>query len=139
MSTGTQIAVGVGIALFLFAGYLSMRRRRAPHRVREISPAALTQARELVAEGRIVQAVRLIRGETGLSLADAKAYADSLASTGEPPARRPVDGVSADTIALARALVHDGKPIQAVKAVKDETGWRLERCKEVVDGLRQNP
>jgi len=85
MSTGTQIALGVGIALVVFVAVRALRRRPAP------TP---------------------------------------------PLVGRPIDGVSEQTLAEARALVASGKVILAVKAVREETGWDLRRSKDVVDRLR---
>jgi ribosomal protein L7/L12 len=43
--------------------------------------------------------------------------------------------VSEDTLAKARELVAGGKPVQAIKVVRDETGCGLKQAKAVVDGL----
>jgi len=139
MSTGTQIALGVGIALVVFVSVLALRRREPPPPVREISRDGLARARELLSDGKLVMAVKLIRAETGLGLKDAKEYADSLADGGAPSVRRPVDGVSDATLAQAREFVAARKPILAVKVVRAETGWSLKDAKEFVDRLRQNP
>lgn len=50
---------------------------------------------------------------------------------------KPDPEVSADTLAKARELVALGRPVQAVKVVRDETGASLRQAKAVVDGLSQ--
>jgi ribosomal protein L7/L12 len=135
MSTGTQIALAAVAVLGVVLVALGTRRKPPPP-VREISPAGSALARELMADGKLVQAVRVVRTETGLGLREAKEYAESLGATGEPPVPRPVDGVDEETRTRARALVRDGKPVMAVKVVRDGTGWSLRQAKEFVDGLR---
>lgn len=140
MSTGTQIALGVGIALVIFVSVLALRRRepKPPRQEREISQEALAQAKELVADGWKIKAIKVIRDDTGMTLKEAKEYAEAL-DTGEPPVRRPVDGLSEETVARARALVAEGKLIMAVKIIRDETGWPLKRCKDITDRMKTKP
>jgi ribosomal protein L7/L12 len=132
MSTGTQIALGVGLALVIFLAAMALRRRPAP-------PAAPmtgdldTRLRTLVAERKKIQAIKEVRVHTGMGLKQAKDYVDALETTGEPPP--PVSGVSEETLALARSLVARRKFVLAVKAIRDETGWDLKRCKDIVDGM----
>jgi ribosomal protein L7/L12 len=54
--------------------------------------------------------------------------------------RRPkrVAEVSEDTLVKARELVALGKPVQAIKVVRDETGCGLKQAKAVVDGLSRS-
>jgi ribosomal protein L7/L12 len=99
-----------------------------------------TRLRELVAAGKAVLAIRELRRETGMGLREAKEYVDALAVTGEPPAPPPgevgeVGEVGEQTLARARELAAAGRVVHAVKAVRDETGWDLRRCKDVVDRM----
>jgi hypothetical protein len=78
MSTGTQIALGVGIALVIFVSVLALRRREPSRAVTEISPEALAQAKSLVAGGKKIQAVKVIRDETGWQLKRRKDIVDRM-------------------------------------------------------------
>jgi ribosomal protein L7/L12 len=97
-------------------------------------PPELTRVLDLAASGKQIEAIKELRAVTGLGLRDAKDYVDALVATGEPPPP-PSDEVGAATLARARELVAAGKKIQAVKAVRDDTGWALGRAKDFVDRL----
>jgi ribosomal protein L7/L12 len=180
MSTGTQILFGVAIAIVLFAGSLSLRRRKPAER-RPVTPELDARLAELVADGKAIvaikelrqatgmglreakehvdgltpqvrrrdtdrvgallaagkkkiEAIKELREQTGMGLREAKDYVDALETTGEPPAPRTGE-VSEYTLALARELLASGKKIQAVKVVRDETGWGLKQSKDFVEGL----
>ncbi|MGB3437446.1 MAG: hypothetical protein WBA97_01730 [Actinophytocola sp.] len=87
----------------------------------------------LAAEGKTILAIKELRERTGMGLREAKEYADALTATGEPPAPR--GEVSEETMARARELAAAGKVVLAVKSIRDETGWDLRRCKDVVDRM----
>ena len=93
----------------------------------------LTKVRDLAASGKQIHAIKELRAATGMGLREAKEYVDALVATGEPPAP---PRLSEETMARARELAAAGKVVQAVKAVRDETGWSLKRAKDFVDGLR---
>lgn len=88
----------------------------------------------LLAAGKKIEAIKELREQTGMGLREAKDYVDALETTGEPPAPRTGE-VSEHTLALARELLASGKKIQAVKAVREETGWGLKEAKDFVEGL----
>ena len=88
----------------------------------------------LLAEGKKIQAIKELREQTGMGLREAKDYVDALETTGEPPVPRTGE-VSEATVALARELVAGGKKIQAVKVVREDTGWGLKESKDFVDRL----
>lgn len=98
------------------------------------NPDHLVRVRELAAEGKQVQAIRELRRHTGMGLKEAKQYVDALAATGEPPAP-PRDDLSEAAMAHVRGLVAAGRTIQAVKAVREATGWGLKQAKDYVDSL----
>jgi hypothetical protein len=88
MSTGTAFILGflLGVVLMLVV-FLSVRRRPGPPVVvPEVGEETLARARELVARGKIVHAVKVVREETGLDLVHAKAVVDRL------PRQRKDDG-----------------------------------------------
>ncbi|GII82121.1 hypothetical protein Ssi03_01110 [Sphaerisporangium siamense] len=91
------------------------------------------QAYALVAQGKKIQAIKLVREHTGLGLADAKAYVDALAESRPvppavarkvaPPPQAAVPAPPRDDLATrVRALKADGRAEQAVYLVRGETG-----------------
>jgi ribosomal protein L7/L12 len=86
MSSGTAFILGffLGVLLTLAVAVAVRRRPVAPPVVlSEVPEEALARARALVAQGRIVHAVKAVREETGLGLAQAKAVVDRLPRNGE--------------------------------------------------------
>jgi len=138
MSTGTQIALGVALALVVFVLVRAVRGRPAPPPTTPVTADLNSRLRTLLAAGKKIHAIKELREHTRMSLVDAKKYVDALEYTNEPPVRAmpPVEDVSAETLARARALVASGKVIHAVQAVREETGWSLRRSKDVVDRLK---
>ena len=135
-----QIAPWVAMALLLVAEVL--RRRRATRSRKPVtppSPEVVERLRALLAEEKKIQAIRVLRQQTGIGLAEAKDYVDRLPPSGplplwdpDPVEREP----SPETVRQARELIAAGKYVQAVKAVRDDTGWGLKEAKEAVDRLR---
>jgi ribosomal protein L7/L12 len=133
MSTGTQTALGVGLALVIFLTAMALRRRQAPPTT-PVTGDLDARLLALVAKGKKILAIKELRTHTGLGLKQAKDYVDALEATGEPPPP-PVSEVSEETLALARSLAARRKIVLAVKAIRDETGWDLKRCKDIVDTM----
>ena len=91
------------------------------------------QVRDLLAQGKKVEAVKLVLTQTGKGLKEAKDYVDSLAKSALP--EMPV-GVSKETLAFEVShLIAKGNTIQAVKRVRELTGWGLKEAKDFVDSL----
>ncbi|MFL6119582.1 ribosomal protein L7/L12 [Actinophytocola sp.] len=81
MSSGTAFILGFFLGVLLTLAVAMTVRRRPSHPpvvLRDVSEETLSRARELVASGQIVHAVKLVREETGLGLAQAKAVVDGL-------------------------------------------------------------
>ncbi|MFI2711741.1 50S ribosomal protein L7/L12 [Micromonospora sp. NPDC018662] len=115
--------------------------RRAAGRPRDLvapDPAAgggQGEVLRLAREGRTVEAVKLLRQQTGLPLLEAKQAVDALRAGGTLPARNAgveVDpGLRAEATRLARA----GKKIHAIKLVREHTNWSLAEAKRYVERL----
>lgn len=122
----------------------------APRRTatRNSSPQPATAAlspldhhvRKLVAEGNKIEAIKAVRDHTGLGLKESKDYVEAIPNV-VPLSQlaRPAEAIEhADTDAMrqeATALVAQGKPIDAIKLVRERTGLGLKEAKDYVDAL----
>ena len=135
-----QIAPWVAMALLLVAELV--RRRRAARSRKPVtppSPEVVERLRALLAEEKKIQAVRVLRQQTGIGLVEAKDYVDRLPLSGPVPPWNPGPAgpqPSPETVRRARALIAAGKYVQAVKAIRDDTGWGLKEAKAAADRLR---
>ncbi|RLQ03109.1 50S ribosomal protein L7/L12 [Micromonospora sp. BL1] len=141
MSPAVQIALAVAlvVVVFLLLLLLALRRGRPRDLVAPDRPAGDGQAEvlRLARAGRTVEAVKVLREQTGLSLLDAKRAVDVLVSGGTwspgPPA--PGKGVDDAVRAEAARLLYRGKKIQAIKVVREHTHMSLADAKRYVEGL----
>jgi len=95
------------------------------------------QVRALLAQGRRVEAIKRVRKTTGWGLKESKDYVDALDKAALPTSS------AADETEVereARALIRQGRPIEAIKRVWELTGWGLRESKDYVDALiRDDP
>lgn len=90
---------------------------------------------ELIEQGRKIEAIKLLRENTGVGLEEAKAQIERLTAeaAGQPtPAERPgldTKGLPEDVLALARA----GQKIEAIKVLRERTGLGLKESKEQIE------
>ena len=139
MSPAVQIALAVALVVVVFLLLLVLRRDRPRDLVAPDRPAGGGQAEvlRLIHAGRRVEAVKVLREQTGLSLLEAKQAVDALAVGGSwspgPPA--PGKGVDDAVRAEAARLLHRGEKIQAIKVVREHTHMSLADAKRYVEGL----
>ncbi|HEY84291.1 MAG TPA: 50S ribosomal protein L7/L12 [Chloroflexi bacterium] len=91
------------------------------------------QVRGLLAQGNKIQAVKLVREQTGKGLKESKDYVDSMVKSASPeiPA-----GISKETLAFEiKEFLAQGNKVMAVKRVHELTGWGLKQSKDFVDAL----
>ncbi len=97
------------------------------------------EVRALAAEGRIIEAVKLVRDRTGIGLAAAKDKVDSLHGKALTPASSIASltfgNAHIDVNDEARRLLHAGKLIEAIKLVRERTGMGLKEAKDYVERL----
>jgi len=149
------ILVIAAVIALVFVLAWSARKRRSyvdPTQV-TIDAALAGQVTELYQQGKKVEAVKLLREQTGLSLADAVTIVEKIASrsktgpnTGSTtavrkerasrsdtaPSTAPVD---LDTELEVRSLVADGDKATAISLVRARTGWNRSAATEYVDSL----
>jgi ribosomal protein L7/L12 len=105
--------------------------------------SAMGEARALLQEGKKIEAVKRVREATGLGLKESKELVERWEVPPEPaPARlgeapKPVDMGSA--MREARALLQEGKKIEAIKRVREATGLGLKEAKELVERWEATP
>ncbi|MCB1746465.1 MAG: ribosomal protein L7/L12 [Gammaproteobacteria bacterium] len=104
-------------------------------------PAALPPAAlDALARGHTIEAIKIVREHTGLSLKDAKALVDEVAGRAAAlarvvrPAPPPVaDGRTGPVSSAAAAALNRGDKIQAIKQVRMDTGLGLAAAKTLVE------
>jgi hypothetical protein len=106
---------------------------RSPGLPPAISADLQNRVRELLAAGKKIQAIKIIREETGLGLKEAKGVADSLA------AGRPVPDATTpsrpDLASRVRELKAAGRMEQAVFLVRGETGMGQQEAEAFINAL----
>ncbi len=88
---------------------------------------------ELLSKGDRIGAIRLLREQRGLGLAEAKAAVEAFESMGHLPPERPAPPALPDDV---RELVAQGKVIEAIKLLRVKTGLGLAEAKALVDQAR---
>lgn len=100
------------------------------------------QIGELVASGRKIEAIKLLRETSGMGLAEAKAVIDAVEGGGElppvvapEPLRSPV-GPREATTELPREvllLARSGNRLEAIKLLREVRGLGLKEAKDAID------
>ncbi|WP_116951526.1 ribosomal protein L7/L12 [Jiangella endophytica] len=94
----------------------------------------------LLAEGRLIPAVKLVRERTGFGLKDAKDYVERVQAGAAPaaPAAVSPETVTPEAMAQIQQLIAQGKTIQAVKELRAHTGFGLKQAKDTVDRMAES-
>lgn len=96
------------------------------------NPDLDAEIRALLAEGRKIDAVKRLREETGIGLAEAKDAVEALERGGPPSAGEPGESsVDAEIV----ALMEQGRKIDAINAYRGQTGCGLKEAKDAVEAL----
>ena len=154
MQTWWILLIAAVIALVFVLAWSARKRRSYVDPTQVTIDAALAgQVTGLYQQGKKVEAVKLLREQTGLSLADAVTIVEKIASrsktgpnTGSTtavrkerasrsdtaPSTAPVD---LDTELEVRSLVADGDKATAISLVRARTGWSRSAATEYVDSL----
>ena len=88
---------------------------------------------DLIREGRKIEAVKVVREETGASLKDALQAVEQIERGGDALAA----GTDADPMPEVEALAREGRIVEAISLLRERTGLGLKECKDVVDALPQ--
>lgn len=101
------------------------------------SPAGvLPEVVEALRAGQKILAVKLVRERFGVGLREAKTTVEAIEAELEgggaaAPSSSPFGAAEAEI----RGLVRSGRKIEAIKMVREVTGWGLREAKGAVDGL----
>ncbi|MEU7886726.1 ribosomal protein L7/L12 [Microbispora bryophytorum] len=143
LGTVEVLILAVIVIALLAVGFAAMRAGarpagplawRSPGLLPPVSADLQHRVRDLYAEGKKIEAIKVIREQTGLGLTEAKDLADSLAS-GRPLPVAP-GHARPDLASRVRELKAAGRGEQAVFLVRGETGMgqaEAERFVEAID------
>lgn len=97
------------------------------------------QALTLIAEGRIIDAIKVVRQFTNLGLKEAKEYVEQLQKNRSvlPPPVSKKKEFSPEIQDQVRELARQGQKIEAIKLVRQHTDWGLTQAKDYVEQLEQ--
>ncbi len=96
-------------------------------------------ARDLVSQGQKIEAIKVVRAQTGMGLKEAKEYVEAL-TRGEQTAMPTPHPVSTTNLTSAdqaeiQSLLERGRKIEAIKIVRARTNMGLKEAKEYVERL----
>jgi ribosomal protein L7/L12 len=98
------------------------------------------EAGRLLAQHRKIDAIKLMREKTGLDLSAAKDAVETLekfpASARAPSSLTATIRRAEQTSEEVQKLVAQGRKVEAVKLIRDQTGLGLKEARELVDRLR---
>ncbi|MEZ0070958.1 ribosomal protein L7/L12 [Planotetraspora sp. GP83] len=100
-----------------------------------VSADLQNHVRHLYVAGRKIEAIKVIREETGLGLKEAKSLAEALASGRVIPTAPTGDPARPDLASRARELKAAGRTEQAVFLVRGETGMGQSEAEAFIDAL----
>ncbi len=146
------VAVVLGLLILVWL-VLRFARQSAPSvtsrstaALPHVPPDVVDEALRICQQGNKIAAIKHVRQRTGLGLREAKDVVEA-AERGER--QRIAPAAPATTAAAAagngsngalddaelRALVAEGQKIEAIKRVREHTGWGLAEAKDYVEGL----
>lgn len=95
------------------------------------APDSYAEVRASLANGRKIEAIKLYRELTGVGLKEAKEAVEAMMAA---PSAAPVPSSNLD-LEPVRALVANGKKIEAIRLYRELTGTGLKEAKEIIDAM----
>ena len=104
-----------------------------------VSGVDIDRIRQLVQDGKKIEAIKLVREQTGLGLKEAKDAVDAI-ERGETADLRPRDtvtshGVSGVDLNAINELLLQNKKIDAIKLYREQTGAGLKEAKDAIEAI----
>jgi ribosomal protein L7/L12 len=100
-----------------------------------VSDAVLDEVLQCLARGHKLEAVKILKTATGLSLMESKQIADQLEAEQGVLSRTKANPAGADWQVEAKRLLLQGQKIQAVQLCREKMGYSLQEAKERVEEL----
>lgn len=141
---GTLAALLCVAALFigllaLFLAKPSPKIPRPSQPVSDVPPQARSEVDRLIAEGRDIEAIKVVRAHTSWGLVDAKNYVDGLRrGDAVPPRPHERRELSQSTRLEVEDLAARGELVAAVKLVRQHTDLGLRDATDYVRGLHRS-
>jgi ribosomal protein L7/L12 len=139
MDTTTLIHTGIiFVAIVFLAAVLLRLRTQRGGRTPTVPSASGNKAEvaELLARGKKIEAIKLVREQTGLGLKEAKDFVETLEAGQLPAVSMPATvPPPADPMHAASALLATGNKIEAIRLVREQTGLGLKEAKDYVEAL----
>ncbi|MBN1875072.1 MAG: ribosomal protein L7/L12 [Anaerolineae bacterium] len=106
--------------------------------LREVPPDIIPKVERLSAQGQKIEAIKIVREATHWGLKESKDYVESLIVDGyaTPPQRSALTGLTPAVMAKVQDLLSHHHHIEAIKLVREATGWGLKESKEYVETLK---
>jgi ribosomal protein L7/L12 len=96
------------------------------------------QIRQLMAQGKHIEAIKLVRQQHDWSLQEARFYVQQISHMENPD--EPLQMPTADTLPTSvqlqvQQLIANRQKIAAIKLVRENTGWGIRKAKDYVEQL----
>ncbi len=144
-----------GIAVLVIAAIVIVLRQRSegitnvssipqarPGRT-QLSADPATAVRQLLDAGNKIEAIKLVRQQTGMGLKEAKDYVEGLAATelpvltGATAQTRPAPIATTEMDVRVLELIAKNQKIEAIKFVREQTQMGLKEAKDYVERLER--
>ena len=100
----------------------------------DLSPPLPQNVRDAIERGNLVDAIKLLRQQTGLGLKEAKDLVDSQVGGNVAKAARSWSGTLP---ASAAAALEQGNKVDAIRLLREQTGLGLAEAKAIIDAHSQ--
>jgi ribosomal protein L7/L12 len=150
------ILIGLGLFVVVVVAIIALRQRNsgittiasAPPPAQPLPPSAAPLApsgdlamevRQWLAQNSKIEVIKRVRQRTNLGLKEAKDYVEAVEAGQSPTipasATPPAPSAAGDLNGQILALLAKNQKIQAIKLVREQTGWGLKEAKDYVDAL----
>ncbi|MBN2001795.1 MAG: ribosomal protein L7/L12 [Anaerolineae bacterium] len=109
-----------------------------PTLVGSVSPELRDSLLDLVNNRRKIEAIKVLRDHTGLGLKEAKDYVEALGAGATPSGSLRADAaesVPEEVRSTVIEMLNNRRKIEAIKLVREATGWGLKEAKDFVDTI----
>lgn len=120
-------------------GLAARLTEQPPQLSHPLSVWTIRQIRDLIANQRTLEAIKLVRNETGLGLKDSRIFiehfqADESIAHSETPEQQ----IDKQLVQDLRSLLHQGQKIEAVKLARQKLGIGLKEAKDYLEILEED-